>query len=140
MGKSKNRGTPPRPAQGTLTEPETPADYSLGSPKFCLHHADPDFDVDALDAKGAAAFARTLQRLARMSWRDLILAPRHGIGSELIPAASFKPAIPQRFKDQKKFMVFRYDGLLPMAGIRAGDVFHIIWIEPTFGKLYDHGA
>jgi hypothetical protein len=140
VGRSKSRGTPPLPARGTLADPEPPADYSTGSPKFCLHHAHPDFDVAALDAKGAAAFARTLQRLARMSWGDLMLAPRHGIGTELVPAAIIKPSVPQRFRDRKKFMVFRYDGKLPMAGIRAGDVFHIIWIEPAFNKLYDHGS
>jgi hypothetical protein len=28
------------------------------------------------------------------------------------------------------FMVFRYDGRLPMADVRVHDVFHMLWIEP----------
>ena len=49
-----------------------------------------------------------------------------------------RPSVPQRFQDQPKTMVFRYDGNLPMAGFRVDDVFHVLWIEPAFGKLYDH--
>ena len=37
-------------------------------------------------------------------------------------------------------MVLRYKGKLPMAGIRVQDVLHILWIEPHFGDLYDHGS
>lgn len=35
-------------------------------------------------------------------------------------------------------MVLCYDGLLPMAAVRANDTFHVVWIEPEFNKLYDH--
>jgi hypothetical protein len=34
---------------------------------------------------------------------------------------------------------FRCSGRLPMAGVRSGDVFHIVWIEARFNELYDHG-
>lgn len=59
---------------------------------------------------------------------------RHG--TELIPAREFKAPIPVQFQDEPKFMVFRYDGKLPMAGIRVHDVFHVLWIEPEFNRLY----
>ncbi len=36
-------------------------------------------------------------------------------------------------------MAFRYHGLLPMAGVRIGEIYHVPWIEPEFGLLYDHG-
>lgn len=34
--------------------------------------------------------------------------------------------------------VFRFDGLLPMAGVRVEDVHHVLWAEAAFGRLYDH--
>jgi hypothetical protein len=36
--------------------------------------------------------------------------------------------------------MFRYDGRLPMGGIRVRDIYHVLWIEPEFGRLYDHGS
>ncbi len=63
---------------------------------------------------------------------------RHG--TELIPAREFKAPIPVQFQDEPKFMVFRYDGKLPMAGIRVHDLFHVLRIEPEFNRLYDHGS
>ena len=68
-----------------------------------------------------------------------LLAPRHGQGSELIPAGDIRAPIPARFEAEPKFMVFRYHGKLPMAGVRVDDVYHVLWIEPEFGRLYDHG-
>ena len=138
MAKPKNRGQRPQPAQGRFPEPAAPPDYDDESPKFCLNFLRDGFDVRALSAAGQAAFARTLQKLASSKWKDLITAPRHGQGTELIPASQIKAPIPPRFQDQPKFMVFRYDGKLPMVGVRVRDVFHVLWIEPEFGRLYDH--
>ena len=53
--------------------------------------------------------------------------------------AQIKAPIPQQFGDRDKFMVFRYHGKLPMGGVRVGDVYHVLWIEPEFNRLYDHG-
>jgi hypothetical protein len=139
MANSKNRGTPPKSAKGSFPQPAAPPNYDDESPKFCLNFLRDGFDVNALDALGQAAFAKTLQKLASMRWKDLITADRHGHGTELMPAAQIKAPIPPQFQDQERFMVFRYYGLLPMAGVRVGDVFHILWIEPAFGRLYDHG-
>jgi hypothetical protein len=139
MANSKNRGTRPKAAKGTFPQPAAPPNYDDESPKFCLNFLRDGFDVHALDAKGQAAFAKTLQKLASMPWKELITADRHGHGTELIPAKQIKAQIPPQFQDQEKFMVFRYDGKLPMAGVRVGAVFHVLWIEPEFGHLYDHG-
>jgi len=139
MAKPKDRGRRPQAAKGGFPAPAAPPDYDQESPKFCLNFLRDGFDVDTLGAAGQAAFAKTLQKLARSKWKDLITGPRHGQGTELIPAGQIKAPIPPRFQDQPKFMVFRYDGKLPMAGLRVRDVFHVLWIEPEFGRLYDHG-
>lgn len=137
---ARNRGTRPASAPGKVREPAPPPSYDKQTPKFCLHHLQRDFDVHALDAAGQSAFARTLQKLSAMNWTELITSGRHGCGLEHIAASEFKPAIPARFQDQEKFTVFRYRGKLPMAGVRVADVFHVLWIEPRFNDLYDHGS
>jgi hypothetical protein len=136
--KPKNRGKRPQPSRGTFPEPDAPPDYDDQSPKFCLNFLRDGFDVHALDAQAQAAFAKTLQKLASMKWKELITAGRHGHGTEHIPAGQIKAPIPPQFEDQEKFMVFRYNGMLPMAGVRVRDIYHVLWIEPEFGRLYDH--
>lgn len=135
----RDRGKRPLASRQAFPEPNPPPNHDDQSPKFCLHFLRSDFDVQALDAQGQAAFAKTLQKLASSRWKDLITAPRHGQGSELIPAAEIRAPIPATFEDTEKFLVFRYRGKLPMAGVRVRDVYHVLWIEPQFGQLYDHG-
>jgi hypothetical protein len=135
---ARNRGTRPEPSQRALAVPTQPASHDSESPKFCLHFLHRDFDVNSLGPEKQAAFAKTLQKLASSVWADIKRAPRHGQGTELLPARDLKAPIPARFQDQDKFMVFRYHGKLPMAGVRVADVYHVLWIEPEFGKLYNH--
>lgn len=135
------RGKRPKPSRKKLPEPETPpTNYDAATPKFCLHHLCRDFDVHALNAQQQAAFAKTLQKLACLDWATLSTLPRHKSGSEFIPAASIRAPIPLAFQDQARFLVFRYNGMHPMGGVRVEDVYHVLWIEPTFGDLYDHGS
>jgi hypothetical protein len=135
---AKNRGNRPSASRTSFAAPSTPVSLDSEPPKFSLHFLCPDFDVHALDAEGQAAFAKTLQKLSSSSWADLKRAQRHGQGSELIPAGEIKAPIPSQFQGEPKFMVFRYRGMLPMAGVRVRDVYHVLWIEPEFGRLYAH--
>jgi hypothetical protein len=139
MAKGKEiRGRKPPRTTGRVPEAPPPRNYDDETPKFCLHFLQAGFDVQALSTQGQAAFAKTLQKLAVSKWKDLITAPRHGQGTEFIPAAAIKAPMPLRFQDRDRFLVFRYDGLLPMAGVRVNDVYHVVWIEPEFNLLYDH--
>jgi hypothetical protein len=138
MTSSRHRGQRPPPAKGAFTQPDKPPDYNNETPKFCLRFLRGGFDVHALDTAGQAAFAKTLQKLASSYWKDLITAPRHGQGSEFLPRDQIKAPIPTQFLDEERFLVFRYHGLLPTAGVRIRDVFHILWVEPAFGQLYKH--
>lgn len=136
---ARNRGNPPARSQRAFAQPAEPLNHDGEPPKFCLHFLHPDFDVNSLDPGKQAAFAKTLQKLATSTWGEIKRAPRHGQGTELIPARDLRAPIPARFQDQDRFMVFRYQGKLPMAGVRVADVYHVLWIEPEFGRLYDHG-
>jgi hypothetical protein len=135
---AKNRGNKPSRPAGNLRETVQPRNYDEQTPKFCLHYLRGGFDVHALETQQQVAFAKTLQRLCRLTWRQIKLADKHGNGSELIDARSFKAPVPLTFQDAPKFLVLRYAGMLPMAGVRVDDVYHILWIEPEFNKLYNH--
>lgn len=136
--KSRRGAKPPRFA-GRVPEAPPPRSTDDETPKFCLHFLRPDFDVHALKPERQVAFAKTLQKLAGMTWQQITLADRHGNGSEQIKRDSIKAPIPVRFEDAEKFLVLRYAGKLPMAGVRIGAVYHVLWIEPEFNHLYDHG-
>ena len=73
-----------------------------------------------------------------MTWTQIMMSDRHGLGSENLPVDQLKVQLPAAFEDHDKVMVLRYNGLLPMAGIRINDVYHLLWLEPQFGSLYDH--
>ena len=138
---AKDRGRQPAKSAAKLAQPTKPAiDYNAEHPKFCLHYLTPGFDVAGLDQQAQAAFACCLQKLACSCWKELVTAPRHGQGTEHIPRSQIKPAVPERFQDNDRFLAFRYSGKLPMAGVRVDDVFHILWIERWYGELYDHGS
>lgn len=137
---SKNRGQRPAKAIGAVPKAPDPPNYDNETPKFCLHHLCSGFDVASLSAQRQCAFAKTLQKLSSSTWKQLGQAPHHGQGYEHIPAAQIKAPIPRRFQDTARFMVFRYDGRLPMGGTRIRDVYHVLWIEPEFNVLYDHGT
>ena len=59
-----------------------------------------------------------LHKRARMTWSEIILADKHGLGLETMPKDSIKPTVPEQFKDTDKFIVLRYSGRLPMVGVR----------------------
>ncbi len=143
MPDKRNRGR--RPANTGATVGASAATYDVGAnadkqtPLFCFRHIVPGYDVAALDTAGRAAIAMTMQERASLTWLQIKQAPRHGAGTELIPADQIKAPIPEKFQDQKRFTVFRYNGLLPMVGVRLGATFHVLWIEAHFGQVYDHG-
>lgn len=132
------RGKRPNNRAGTFpTPPALPEDNST-TPKFCLAHLVPGFNLDPLDKSAQAAFAMALQKRSSLTWREIMVIPRHGLGYEMLPAGQIKCAPPHRFEGTEKFMVFRYHGKLPMVGARIRDTFHVLWIERQYGELYDH--
>jgi hypothetical protein len=138
MAKGKVRGNKPSSLGTRLPEAPPPLSYDEENPKFCLRYLRTGFDVHALSPQRQAAFAKTLQKLAASQWKELITSPYKGQGIELLPVGQIKPSLPARFGGQPKVMVFRYDGKLPMAGVRVRDVYHVLWIEPEFNQLYNH--
>lgn len=137
---ARDRGARPKAASDKLPRPrpDGTADHSAGHPKFCLRFLQRGFDVECLTKDLRAAFAMTLQQRSALTWTELHQAGRHGQGYEQIPSHTLRAPMPTAFADRDRFHVFRYAGKLPMVGVRAGDVFHIVWIAAGFGDLYDH--
>ena len=106
---------------------------------FCFRHTVRGFDVTELDQAQKADLAETLQQRCQVTWTEINQADRHGQGTEKLPVRSIKPEIPARFQDTDKVTAFRYSDRLPMVGVRIGGVFHVLWIEKRFGRVYDHG-
>ena len=138
MGRDRGR-RPKAGDQPPVRIPSAEEDHSAGHPKFCLRFLQRGFDVTNLDKDLRADLALTLQQRSSLTWTELRQAGRHGQGYELLPRQSLSAPIPAAFADRERFHVFRYSGKLPMAGVRVGDVFHIVWIERRFNELYDHG-
>lgn len=136
MSKSKR----PSQIQGRQLPFVDSRDTNEFRPKFCLQHLLPKYDVLGLkDKKLKAALIDQMQSLTQLSWKQIQLAPRHGLGQELIPVSSLKIQLPEQFIETERVVVLRYSGKLPMIGVRVEEVFHIIAIGRDFNDLYDHG-
>lgn len=136
MGK-KRRGT--RPVPVSVYGPDPLAEqHSDGYPVLSLRFLEQGWGVDDLSDSQRAAFLTKWHKRCRVSWKELVHHDRHGLGSEKIPVGSFRPAVPRVFQDTDRFLVFRHEGNLPMAGVRTGDTYHVIWIERSYGDLYPH--
>lgn len=122
----------------SLSEPVPRPDYNKSTPRYCFRHIDPTYCARNLTKELRADLVSALEKRGSMTWSDLIFAPKHGLGQEMIPADQIKCAIPEKFQDADKFVVFRYSDRLPMVGVRAEDTFHILWVAPDYESVYDH--
>lgn len=141
MGKSKRPRPTTQAARSELPVDE-PRNTDAQRPLFCLEYIDDSFAVkgSGLSKDAQAAFAERIQELAGASWRELKLRGHHKQGFELLPVGKLRMKMPEAFEDVDRVVVFRYSGMLPMAGVRQGRTFHILAIERQFGELYDHGS
>ena len=93
--------------------------------------------VSDCDKERQAAFAQALWSRSCMTWLDITVAPRHGLGIEKIDRTSFKVAIPRKITPDVDFIAMRFFGLAQMIGYRDGRIFHIMWLDHDF-SVYDH--
>ncbi|MFZ2163404.1 MAG: hypothetical protein WAW02_14425 [Sideroxyarcus sp.] len=107
-------------------------------PAFSLRYLSPEWCITNCDRDGKAAFADRIRILSQKSWLEITSLPRHGQGFEKIPRDKIKAGIPQHItEDVKSFWAFRFHGKAPMVGYKDGEIFHVLWFDPSF-KLYDH--
>jgi hypothetical protein len=114
------------------------ANYDLEPPVFCFRYLDKTHGLDSCNKDEKVALVSTLYKLSQLSWRQLRLAPRHGVGYERIDRNSFRVAIPQHITEDVDFIAFRFCGLAPMVGYRDEAIFRIVWLDRDF-QVYQHG-
>jgi UTP-glucose-1-phosphate uridylyltransferase len=108
-------------------------------PKFCLQHLISEYDIQSnTDKEQKAAFAEQLQKLSSLTWSQIQQTQKHGFGQETIRVSSLLIQLPEFFADSDKVLAFRYQGKLPMIGVRSGETLHLLAIARNFSQLYKH--
>lgn len=130
----------PRPAPvatlGTRREPTVPSSDDE-HPVFSLRHLQAGYDLRACTKDEKAALADTLYKLGQLTWAELRLAPRHGVGYEKIAREAIRAPLPTLIGEDTVLLAFRFCALAPMVGFRRGAPFHILWLDRAF-TLYKH--
>ncbi|MFW1755755.1 MULTISPECIES: hypothetical protein [Acinetobacter] len=72
-----------------------------------------------------------------MKWKEIIVANRHGLGSESIDRKSLKVSIPACVPGDAKIWALRFSDLAPMVGYYERNIFYILWLDRSF-KVYPH--
>ncbi|PRY46966.1 hypothetical protein CLV58_10130 [Spirosoma oryzae] len=130
----------PQPTQGKNVKVTTTSIVSpdIKHPVFCFRYLVKGFDLEQCEEYESVALIKHLYNLSQLTWEEIKLAPRHGMGSEKIQRNSIKASIPKFITDDVDyFLALRFQGKKPFVGHRSGSVFHIIWIDNKF-TLYNH--
>lgn len=97
------------------------------------------YSIDSIkDNKFLALILKRLKKLSNMTWKELKLSNRHASGYETIDKKSINGNIPQSITDDTPIIVFRGQGIHPIAGYRSGKTFHVLFIDRDL-TLYKHG-
>lgn len=109
-------------------------------PLFCFKYLSGNSIKNCKDPKFYFDFLMRLQKLSELGWDGIRTSGRHAYGMESIPVKNIKPALPPGITpDVTELHVFRANGNnLPFLGIQVQNIFRIIFIETTFGDIYDH--
>lgn len=144
MGKNKPRINPPQKKKSKkIKDPPAADDVSipqLDYPIFCLKHLHKDYNLDGCDKNHHSALVNQFYRLSQLTWNQINVAPRKGMGYEKIPVSSIKPALPTTLTEDVEYLLsFRYLGNNPFLGYRNFTICHVLFIDFDF-TVYDHGS
>ncbi|HUX56070.1 MAG TPA: hypothetical protein VMV77_03800 [Bacteroidales bacterium] len=131
----------PKPNQSQLIPtPIIEADNRLirNHPIFCLRYLHKNYNVESCSQADRASLIRQMANLSQLSWDEIKLSGRHGMGSEKIKRKSIKASIPQEITpDVEDFLALRYSGKKAFIGFRNNYIFHIIYIDSDY-SVYKH--
>ena len=122
----------------TPQQTQNAPNYDLEHPVFCFRYLDKTHGLDRCDKDRKAALASTLYKLSQLSWKQLRLAPCHGVRYEIIDRNRFQVAIPKHITEDIALIAFRFNGLAPMVGYKDEAIFRIVWLDRSF-QVYNHG-
>ncbi|MEM6459236.1 MAG: hypothetical protein AAF710_07570 [Planctomycetota bacterium] len=124
----KNRGKV-KPTEDTSPSPS--AEY----PSVSLRYLNSSHCISKCSKEDQVLFANRVRLLTQMTWAQINVSHRHGLGYEKIN--QLKDGLPADAGDQPA-LAFRFAGKKPMVGFRYGAVFYVVWFDYDF-NLYDHG-
>lgn len=82
---------------------------------------------------------KRLCKLSELGWSGINISHRHSFGMEKLTQDMIKPQLPPIITPEVQLFAFRAAGNnLPFVGFREGKIFHIIFIETSFGDIYNH--
>ncbi len=133
MGKIK------RPKERLAVPRNTSAYGNVDYPLFSFKHLQDVSLKSCTDSKFLLDFVFRLKKLSELGWQQIATSHRHGFGMEKIDRESIKPSIPTVVTPEVPLFAFRSAGNnLPFVGYRDDKIFHILFIETSFGDIYDH--
>lgn len=110
--------------------PETVTLQGFKHPIFCFKYLHKDFNLSQCDESEKIALLERVVLLSGMTWQEIQLAPRHGLGSEKISVSSIKPSIPEVVtEDVGDLLAMRFHGKMPFVGLRNKFIFHIFYVD-----------
>lgn len=129
----------PPTLSGRLKPHDAPSiNYDAKPPVFSLQYLTQSHGIDNCSEAQKASILDALHKRGKMTWTQLRMAPRHGLGSETIALTALKVSLPPCVTPDTTILAFRCIGTAPMLGFRDQDRFHIIWIDKSY-DCYDHG-
>lgn len=109
-------------------------------PVFCVKYLNTSNIKNCKDFKLLRDLPIRLHKLSELGWKKINNSQRHGFGMEKIPVDQIKPNLPSCITPEvKDLFAFRASGdNRVFVGIRTDNVFHILFIETSFGNIYEH--
>lgn len=131
----------PRPYQGKkvkVSPEQLNTERSIEHPVFCFRYLHNNFNLDNCSDEQKITLLKKLEKLSQLTWNQIQLAPKHGLGAEKIYTNSIHPSMPSFLSEDVSYLLaFRCFGLMPVLGHRNGPVLHLLYLDPS-GKVYDH--
>jgi hypothetical protein len=107
-------------------------------PIFSFLYLQDNYCISKCNKEQKIGFVDTMRALSKLTWQQIMSAPRHGLGTEKIKRDSIKVSIPDKITEDITFLAIRFHRLEPMVGFRVDNIFHIVWFDRDY-TLYDHG-
>ncbi len=133
LPRAKSSRTIQSPPAAPLESPD------LRPPIFSFEHMVDGYCVKSCEQEERSAFALSLHKRGRLSWRQLRFISKHKLGYEKIERSSLRVGLPSKVTPDVTLIAFRFHGMKAMIGYRDERIFHIIWLDPKF-KVYHHGS
>ena len=138
-----NKFKKPKINQGkkvTVSDAQASANSRIDYPVFSFKHMHPNHDLSGCSSDEKISLIEQLAKLSKMTWAEIRLLPRHGMGAEKIAISSIRSALPTSLDltaDVQDLFAFRFQAHKPFVGHLDGFIFHVLYIDNKY-DVYSH--